>query len=200
MAMSYRVSMLFVVMAALSAGTSHAATLTYTLVNNPSVEAVDEAASFDLTVGSVTATLTANIGVLNGTTTSFGVNAPGTGDETAQIDGDLGLESVAITFDTNVTFLDFTVSLLSGDDAGSWTIDAGSPNGFTTSGVKAVNTAFTANTTTITISFVNPGTLGNGFSLDEFRVETVAAVPTPAALPAGLGLMGLMMIKRRKAA
>src|ERR671914_549328 len=65
----------------------------FQLAGNAAVEAVDEAPSFSLTVGGITATLTANIGVLNTTNVSgFGVNAPGSLDESSQIDNDQGLE------------------------------------------------------------------------------------------------------------
>ena len=75
----------------------------FQLAGSAAVEAVDEASSFSLTVDGITATLTANIGVLNTTTVSgFGVNAPGTGDETSQIDNILGVESVSIAFNVGV--------------------------------------------------------------------------------------------------
>jgi hypothetical protein len=75
------------------------ATTLFQLAGSAIVEAVDEAPSFSLTIDGITATLTANIGVLNTTAVSgFGVNAPGTGDETSLIDNVLGTESVSIVF------------------------------------------------------------------------------------------------------
>lgn len=47
----------------------------------------------------LTATSTANICDLNQTTSGFANNSPGTGNYTDAIDGVLGIESIAITFD-----------------------------------------------------------------------------------------------------
>ncbi len=53
------------------------ATLTFDL-RAANIELIDEVASFDLTVGGLTATVSANVGVMNRTSSAFGINIVGT--------------------------------------------------------------------------------------------------------------------------
>ena len=82
-------------------------------LRDASIELIDEVASFDLTEDGIIATLTANTGLLNRTASAFGVNAAGTGDDTDTLDDGSGvIESVTITFDTDVRFNQLQLSLL----------------------------------------------------------------------------------------
>jgi len=137
-------------------------------------------------------------GDLNAAGSSFGVNAEGTGDETSQLDGDLGNESIEITFSgsdivatlTSVEFSDF-----GDDDAG--TIELGEESFDVASGV--VETPFSSGLigNTLTIAF----TEGNGFSIDElvFHVKpSEVAVPEPSSGLALLAIAGLLVGRRRR--
>ena len=92
---------------------------------------MDEAPSFSLTIDGIIATLTANIGELNTTAVSgFGVNPPGMGDETSQIDNALGFESVSVTFNVPVKLDQIVLSLFTGASTGdlaTLTIDGFAP-------------------------------------------------------------------------
>jgi MYXO-CTERM domain-containing protein len=173
----------------------------FQLAGSAAVEAVDEAPSFSLTVDGITATLTANIGVLNTTAVSgFGVNAPGTGDETSQVDNTLGLESVSIVFNLPVRLDQIVLSLFTGGatgDLASLTVD-----GFGAATLNPLAPALdvydfvTNNTVPVGQSIVLAYQAGNGFSFDSF---SVSEVPAPASLALALiGLAGLGWSRRKK--
>jgi hypothetical protein len=163
-----------------------------------SIETKDEALSFMHSVGGITATLTAVVGVggdLNQASSEFGINATGSGDDTSQLDGDNGDEAVDITFNVPVFFTQVEVSLFGSNDLGRVTIATESPVDITTTGA----TDFLANNfvplgQTVTVAYV-AGTIGNGFSFDSFTVVAVPE-PTTAALLAASAL-SVGMIWRR---
>jgi hypothetical protein len=172
----------------------------FQLAGSAAVEAVDEASSFSLTIDGITATLTANIGVLNTTAVSgFGVNAPGTGDETSQIDNALGVESVSIVFDVSVRLDQIVLSLFTGGatgDLASLTIDGFGPITLNpTAPALDVYNFINNNTVPVGQSIVLAYQAGNGFSFDSF---SVTAIPEPASLAlVALGLFGLGCSRRK---
>jgi len=173
----------------------------FQLAGSAAVEAVDEASSFSLTADGITATLTANIGVLNTTAVSgFGVNAPGTGDETSQIDNILGVESVSIVFNVGVRLDQIVLSLFTGGatgDVASLTIDGFAPLTLNpTAPALDVYDFASNNTVPAGQSVVLAYQAGNGFSFDSF---IVTAAPEPASLALlGVGLAGLGWSRRSK--
>lgn len=173
----------------------------FQIAGSAAVEAVDEASSLSLTVDGITVTLTANIGVLNTTATSgFGVNAPGTGDETSQIDNVLGVESVSFVFDVPVRLDQIVLSLFTGGATGDLallTIDGFAPLTLnpTAPALDVYNFA-SNNTVPAGQSIVLAYQAGNGFSFDSFSV-TVAPEPASLAL-LGLGLVGLGWSRRKR--
>ena len=173
----------------------------FQLAGSAAVEAVDEASSFSLTVDGITATLTANIGVLNTTAISgFGVNAPGTGDETSQIDNILGVESVSIVFDVAVRLDQIVLSLFTGGatgDLASLTIDGfGAITLNPTAPALDVYDFTNNNTVPVGQSIILAYQAGNGFSFDSF---SVTAIPEPASLAlVALGLFGLGCSRRKR--
>jgi len=137
------------------------------------IEGLDESVSFPLTAGGITVTLTANDGELNRTTSGFGVNASIAGDDT---DGMEAGETIGFIFDTDILFTGFTVSAFGGIDSGIFSIP-GQPNTlFSSTGfIDAGNFLITAGD--IVTIFGDAGS----YSLDSMTIDTVSAVPLPAA-------------------
>jgi hypothetical protein len=176
---------------------AHAATM-FQLLGSAAVEAVDEASSFPLTQDGITATLTANVGVLNTTSSGFGVNHPLVGDPTDGIDAFFGdHESVTLTFNQAVTLDQVVLSLFtpSGGELASLTID-----GFPTLTLIPMTPATdvynfsTNNTVLVGQSIVLAHVAGNGFSFDSL---TVSAVPEPSAFI--MLLVGIGVVARYRA-
>jgi len=182
------------------ASAGEASTL-FQLAGSAAVEAVDEAPSFSLTVEGITATLTANIGVLNTTSTAFGVNHPTTGDPTDHIDGMFATESVSIVFNLpvrldQIVLMDFTGGTTG--DLASLTIDGFAPlTLIPTAPALDVYNFSSNNTVPAGQSIVLAWQAGNGFSFNSFSVT----VPEPASwwlLCAGLVLaLGTQARSRR---
>ncbi len=146
----------------------------------------------------LSATLTANIGYLNQTTSGFGVNAPGSGDDTDAIDGVLGIESVTIMFDQIVTFDQLVLSSFSNTEEAALDISGVS---IILSGTNPARDIYDFSLDNIIpigqsviLAFNNSG---NGFSFDEFTVTPAdnsnpSVTPEPATIVLlGIGLVGL---------
>jgi hypothetical protein len=164
-------------------------------LRGPEIEAIDESATIAVTKDGLTATLTANSGVLNQTLSGFGINAQGVGDDTDTIDGILGVESVTITFDQLVTFDQLALSLLGSTDEASLTI-AGGPTILLVDASPFPDTYnfSTNNIVSIGQSVILAYSKGNGFSFDEFTVTLAEStiIPEPATIVLlGIGLAGL---------
>jgi hypothetical protein len=180
-----------------SGSCAHAATM-FQLLGSAAVEAVDEASSFSLTQDGITASLTANIGVLNATMGGFGVNHPTAGDPTDLVDAFFGdHETVTVTFNQAVTLDQVVLSLFtpSGGELASLTID-----GFPALTLVPMTAAtdvynFSANNTVLVgQSIVLAHVAGNGFSFDSF---TISAVPEPSAFI--MLLVGVGVVARYRA-
>jgi hypothetical protein len=174
----------------------------FQLAGNPAVEAVDEAPSFSLTVGGITATLSANIGLLNTTGVSgFGVNAPGGLDESSQIDADQGIESVSILFNTSVRLDQIVLSLFTGGatgDLATLVVD-GFPAQTLTPTAPALDVYNFSSNNTVPVgqSIVLTYQAGNGFSFDSFTVSASAVPEPPTAFLLTVALFGMYRFGRR---
>lgn len=187
---------ILIIVSLFAAGSLRAA-LVFDLAGDATVETLDGSSTLSLTQSGVTATLAALIdgatdssAQLNTTSSSFGINAAGSGDATSELDGVNGAEAIKITFNKRITFESIDVSSLGSGDQGTLTLAGGSPQTFTSSG-----TVSGGSTLEIGESAIIAWTAGNGFSFDRFAVTIPAddppggsgsglsAIPEPAALP-----------------
>ncbi len=144
--------------------------------NGLTIEDLDETQTFQLIRGRITATLTAGVaglpgGQLNQTGSGFGVNAPGGLDDTDQIDGDEGLESISVNFDSDVWLLAVQVSEF-GSDQASLRIGTHNPIPLDSNGFQDQDGVFIAQGESFQLSHIS----GNGLSFDAFEA---ARVPEP---------------------
>jgi len=183
---------------------SHADMVEFVLVNNSVFDFNGPTGTFNEPSG-LSATFTTsvaggNTGDFNSTSSGFGINAGGSDDETAQLDGVNGNESFTISFSgpvsatlTQVDIGDFGVN-----DAG--TINIGGNQTAIDSGTDTVipaHTELVGNTLTIAFTAGNPAdTTGLGFSVDSLTFH-VKAVPEPSSL-ALLSLASLGLLRRRR--
>ena len=177
------------------------ATLTFDL-RAADIELIDEAASFDVTVGGLTATLSANVGVLNRTSSSFGINIVGTTcggqEDSAEIDdgcsAELSIpdEAVSVQFDMDVLLEQLKVSSFGSSDEALVEIFGASDIPITSTGFHSLNDTFLAAGNPFTIGFI----AGNGFSFDQFTVAKAASEPGTLVL-LGLALAGVGFARRR---
>ena len=177
------------------------ATTLFQLKGNAAVEAVDEAASFSLTVGGITATLTANVGVLNTTSSGFGINHPTTGDPTDHLDGMFAVEAVSIVFNLPVRLDQIVLSDFTGSTTGdlaTLTIDGFPPLTLIPTAPALDVYNFSSNNTLPAGQSIHLAwQAGNGFSFDSFSVT----VPEPASgLLLCAGLLLVLGVRKRSQA
>jgi hypothetical protein len=177
------------------------ATTLFQLKGNAAVEAVDEAASFSLTVGGITATLTANVGVLNTTSSGFGINHPTTGDPTDHLDGMFAVEEVSIVFNLPVRLDQIVLSDFTGSTTGdlaTLTIDGFPPLTLIPTAPALDVYNFSSNNTLPAGQSIHLAwQAGNGFSFDSFSVT----VPEPASgLLLCAGLLLVLGVRKRSQA
>ena len=165
----------------------HAASIVYDLRDTGATSEI-EAGSY--TIDGVTMSLSSPQGALNQTSSHFGVNHTTTGglEETDQIDGVHGIETIIFSFNTAGTLdqLNFT-------EVGEFDALALTKNNL---GVESI----TLNTLNLNISFLATDTFeltyvsGNGMS---WNSSAITAVPEPSSFLL-LGFGGLTLLSRRK--
>jgi len=147
-------------------------------------------------ISGLTATLSANSGVLNQTASSFGINATGSGDATALIDDGAGIAEIfSVQFDQDVILNSATLSLFSAGETANFTFGA-TTIGITDTGSGSDVFNAPANTVLTTGQSISIAwTAGNGFSVDSLSVDLV---PEPSStLLLGLGSLALFTRRRR---
>lgn len=197
MALLSRVSVVLGIVIAMTCVSAQAASTTFNFDDDPVLEAAFEGETTEtsFTQDGLTIYITPTGGDFSFAGSGMGIDTGG--------DFNVAGDKVDFYFDQDVTItqLDMAGFTPAGLDAGTFSIDGGSsytlPDDFdnNTSDYIDLSEAVSAGTV-LTIAY----DAGNGFQWQGLTVEFTAAVPTPAALPAGLGLMGLMIIKRRMAA
>ena len=184
---------IFSIAAALTSNV-HAASIVFDLRDTGATNAI-EAGSY--TIDGVTMSLSSPQGALNQTTSSFGINhAIGFSDESAQIDGDEGAETLIFSFDIVGTLDQLSFSLFGENDKftlkkGTTTIfsidDQDSPAAF------IVGESFTPSDV-FYLTFTEGEVDGGGASLNAVQIT---AVPEPSSFLL-LGFGGLTLLSRRK--
>ncbi len=135
------------------------------------IESIDEQENISLVNEGLVATLTASTGVLNGTSSSFGINATGAGDATSLIDDDSGIaEFIQIQFNLAINFVSLSVSSFGSTDAGLLSVNNIPLIEINSSGLNSTGELFIDNGDLLTLAFVS----GNGFSFDSFTVMPVS--------------------------
>ena len=180
--------------------TAFAAPITFDL-RDPTIELIDEVNSFSLTLDGLTATLQASpqtyngtVAVLNQTSSSFGINVLNTScgslEDSAQVDGGCGGESLQISFDQDVLLNSLRLSSFGTADEGLVTIDDTTEVSLLNTGLHSLSNVYLFAGDVWTIGYVK----GNGFSVDNF---TVTSVPEPASLLLlTVGAFGVALTRR----
>jgi len=146
----------------------------------------------------LTVTLSANIGDVNATSTSLGINAPDGGDETDQLDLDNGLEVLTVSFDQSVIINSFELAEVGTDDGLRFTFDDVDVDVFTT-GVTTFDTVLFAGSV-LTIQAIDAGVnadgenLNNGVAIENF---IVTVIPEPSTFILII-CSGCFFIQRRR--
>ena len=147
-----------------------AATVNFDL-RDSSIGNLDGSQTFTFTSGGISATVSANTGVLNHTASGFGINGLSTSDDTDGLE--IG-ETVSIAFNANILLSGFSVSSFGAADSGTFQTGSVPLYAISSTGFQDLSNIFIAAGSSINIS----GSTGS-FSLDSVRVETV---PIPSAL------------------
>ncbi len=147
------------------------------------------------------ATFTANVGTLNVTGSSFGINAPGS-DVPAVLDTfDETFESITITFNKPVEFKQLTINQFSIGETAKLTV-GDNPSLTLVSPQNGTHVYDFPNANLLTENLLAAGQplvigsgIGNGFSLEGFQVNTV---PEPACLSIALPILAGVLLRRKR--
>jgi len=153
--------------------------------------ALDNQSSATVTNAGIVVTLTASEGVLNRTTSGFGINGPGTDDTDALNQG----QYIDLVFEQDVIFSNLNISSWGTSDAGEVQLGSNftsqgniqgtgdTPYGFRVDAGTVVRILATADTSPT-----------NGFSVDSFSVETVPEPAVSALI--SLSVISLLSVRR----
>mgnify|MGYP003603852483 CR=1 FL=1 len=138
-----------------------------------------------------------NAGVMNSASSTFGINASWADTGTSTFDiwtaGNFGTEALWVSFNQDVTFQTIKVSSFGTAETGLLVV-AASPLFFSANGTYTNSQTLSAGSFAV-LSTVDM-TSGNGWSLDNFTVETIPEPGTMAML--GMGLLGLALRRFRR--
>jgi len=172
---------------------SSGAVITFDMLSGGDVDSLDGTASGTAVKDGLSLTASANTGVLNCTSISFGINASGTGDDTDEFDNGAGMsEIMTFRFDSDVVLvsIDF-FSLGSGDTADLSSADSfnlGIYDGLPTDPFE-VNQAIAAGTD------VELARTGGSFGIHSITVDVI---PEPATASLCCLALGILVKRRRR--
>lgn len=143
---------------------------------------------------------------INATSSSLGVNESGSGDDTDELDGDNGLESILISFNSpgsisKIELDSISVNGFSGSDEGEFVIDGNVIA--VTNGTNSFTSPFDLRSNSFLVRYTDTdAALGTGFGLQTLTLDiTVAAVPEPSSFGiAALCLCAITGRRRRRVA
>lgn len=170
--------------------------ITFNLANDPAVYLnLDDQISGSVTNGSLIVTITASEGVMNRTTSGFGINGEGTDDT----DGFNAGQYIDLVFNQNVTFTNLVVSSWGGSDAAEVLLGPALISQGAVLGTDPTPYGFTVDAGTgesVRILATADSGATNGFSVDAF---SIVAVPEPGVIGmVALGSGVLLLIRKRK--
>ncbi len=198
-----RYSILSLLVGVLTAGQSPAAIITYDVRGtNGDFDFNAQTGTFTDTSGGVSDGLQITIasfvagvadGQVNATGTSLGVNAGPTIDDTDQLDGDAGLESLTFSFNNlasiaSVTLTEIDILGFAGGDAG--TLDIGGSSGAIASGTSTVIPGH-GNLEGNSFSIAYTGTV-NGFGITSLSFDVIPAAVAAVPEPNSVAMLGLL--------
>lgn len=168
---------------------------------------LDGASSGALTVAGLTATLTANDGLLNATSANFGINAAGPNDAADLLDAGSGVhEFITIAFDQTVAVTQLSLTAFSGNERAQLTLGHNAPwiLPATAAGIDVYNFSpsdfplgnILAPGQTMSIGYTLGSAEDNGFSLHAFQVQSIPE-PTSAGYLLTL-LLGCRQRRKRR--
>lgn len=161
---------------------------------------IDELTSGSITRGGLTATFTANLGVLNANGTSFGINDLDSADDPARLDTFNGVvEFITVTFDQPVTFTQLTLQDFSPGETAILKIGPNVSPAIDplTAAIDAYDFTNDGYQIALGQSLVISSGVGNGFSLESFQVNTV---PEPSCLSVALPALAALLVRRKRKA
>ena len=172
---------------------SSGAIIEFDMLSGGDIGPVDDQPQGTINKDGLEMTLIANDGVLNGTASSFGINAQLTGDDTDELDAGSGEQEIlTLRFDQDIMLvsIDF-VSLGGGDSAQLYSSNNGID--MTISSSDSTN-PFMIGTTVLANTDVDLNHLSGVFGIESITVETV---PEPAIATLVLSA-GFMLFRRRR--
>jgi hypothetical protein len=194
---------LLLLMVLLSAKVS-ATFITFDL-RDPLIEALDGAASFDYVKDEVTATVNANVGVLNRTNSGFGIDVPAdscdNSDALDQACDGLPPELISVSFNQRVRLVSSSLSGLTAGDLALWHF-ANLPGQIITSSgivIAPFNSLIEAGDSVSWSSFADNFTrTQKGFSLDSFTIEKIRplSVNAPASMSVILLIVAMITLSQ----
>lgn len=158
------------------AHSANALPVEFNLLDNSSASVTDEIESGTIVRDGITATLTpiveGSFGELNQGSSHFGINADGGADVSNGLDGKEGAESITITFDVDVNWLQLNLSLFSAGEKAALAMSSYPSIALADTGAGKDEYQFnSANYIPAGSSVVLSWVGGNGFSFDSFIVE-----------------------------
>jgi len=195
-----RMMLAMIVVIALMGVSAQAATIVFDMTDNGEGLALENTG--EATKSGVKMSANTNVdAAINAISSRLGINFTGSDDESSLFDDSNGdntgtAEFLSFSFDADVTLDSIDFTDFGTNDQAKLTIGTATPTVITNSNDTnpfVVNESV-SNGTPIILEYEIAGG-GNGWGIE---AVTISVIPTPAALPAGLAMLGLITMRRRR--